>query len=252
MVKTLKKKQLKSEDLTKQTVMSPIGRFYYPTVVEARGDVGKEKFSTDLFVSVADMAKPAGQLFLKAVNTAISAKFGKGTTYEDVPDSPVVKLDEAPGHPKGCFRIRAKTSIDYPPTLKNAATETISADSKEAKKIKSGDYGRIAVSTWFYTYKGKEGLSLNLDLLQFWKSGEPIAGGSEKALKLVDELEVSEEDLEDFDDEDESEEEDDSEDSEDEEESEEEDEEDSNPFGDDEDEEEDEPQPVKKSKKSKK
>lgn len=187
------KKLSKKDGAEKFTAATPIGRFMYPSVCKVN-QFGA--YSCEILIDKKDMASDSGKLFLKTIKASLEAKYGKGTTLDDLKYPPVTKLESAPGFPDGCYKVKAKNSGDIQPYICDASGKTLDPESRAAQAIKSGDYGRMFVSNYFYDNQFGEGMSLNVDAIQFQKAGDPLSGGASKALKLIDSIEVTEEDME--------------------------------------------------------
>lgn len=223
-----------AKEIKTQKLMTPMGRIIHPCLhktesEEAQYDAGKSHVT--LLIPKEELKNsPEGIALRKAVLQVAqdNLKVGKGKKKKKP-----TKLSEF-AHPfkdgdeefeekgwepyKGNYVIRCKSNEVRP--VIGPDKEKLSEKEVE-KNIKMGDYGRAMVNVYAY-FQDQGGVSLGLQLFQYWKTGPALAGASlEELLDEVEELDVPVEDV----DEDEEESEDiDADDEEDEEEDEEEEE----------------------------
>lgn len=190
-VKKRSLKETKPEKSQKVRCVTPAGRFSYPFFVEPKtgGQYPSNKYEVDLLVTPQDFNSAAGKVLQDAVVLAAQDLFGDSTisSWEEF-QSPFKEVEGPDG--ETYIRIRAKSA--YKPTVYNAQKEEM--DDEEIAEVKGGDFGRLVVT--LYAWDKKEGgVSLNLDSAQFWKRGEPFGQGRSAAIEMLDEMEVTMEDL---------------------------------------------------------
>ena len=206
---------IKKQDGKKTSVRyaTPVGRFSYPYLTKTKdgGEYPSFTYETDLLVKKSDMNSPEGKALVLAILQEAAEIHGKKfKSVWDIPGHiPLKDMDvydegerEPSDHEKGCIRIRAKRpkgnpqkgTKPTPPSIVGPNKQELSAEQKE--ELKGGDYGRLSVTLWSWGKGAKKGVSMNLEAVQFWKSGEAFGVGKAASLSVFDEMEVPLEDFE--------------------------------------------------------
>lgn len=189
-----KKKAIKN----KMKVRTPVGILSYPSVVEP--DTGREfsdnKYKTDLLIPKASWktdpdAKKLRQAVLKVGRAHFKDDALELTDFNNpFKDTDKMKKYSADDKVKGHILISAKS--EFPPVIINAQKKEI--PEKDAKQIKGGDFARLVVVVYPYSAKGNDGVTLGLNLLQYYKEGDALGGGRAALIEMMDEMEVEAED----------------------------------------------------------
>ena len=181
----------------KTSIVTPVGIINYPYLHTPDTKFNdKGKFKASLLLTKEDLASEAGlQLKRKVLELAREYFKDDKITFKDFnhPFRDLDKLQENLEEPlKGKIELRAQTS--FKPRIVDAAKQAMSTEAIEG--IKSGDFCRFIVNIYGYP-KSKlsiAGLGFNLEVVQFVRVGEPIAGVSTK-VNMLDDIEVKLDDL---------------------------------------------------------
>ena len=180
----------------KNLIATPVGRlnFVYLTDPDVGREYSDDKFKVDLLFP-KETWKEEGKELKKAVIKTAQAHFG---------DTGITKLSHLSHHPfkdgddknpdspsskpyVGHMYITAKS--DFKPMVVKPDGKTVMSD-EEVAKVKSGDYARLVVAPYGYNQQGG-GITLGLNVVQFYKEGEALGGaGNAAAMELLSELEV--------------------------------------------------------------
>lgn len=179
----------------KVTVVSPVGRFSFPYL--SAPDTGRtysdDKYKTDLLIKKEDW-KLSGKPLMDAVLKVARDFYGKPKIQlKDFknPFTDMDTVDDCDPKLKGHIRIRAKS--EFQPRMYGPDKERL--EEEAVKTIKGGDYGRIVVAVYPYSQQGG-GVTLGLNAVQFARTGEALGQGDKAILEMLDEIEVTEDDLE--------------------------------------------------------
>ncbi len=174
---------------------SPLGMFSFPYL--AAPDSGRpesdNKHKVDLLIK-KEVFKTEGKPMVEAVLQVAREYFGKPKIQLKDFKNPFQDMDTIDGvdeRLKGHVRVRAKS--EYQPLIVGADKQELSAD--EIKKIKGGDFGRIVGVAYPYSQQGG-GVTIGLNLVQFARPGEALGQGRKAHLDMIDEIEVTLDDVE--------------------------------------------------------
>lgn len=174
---------------------SPLGMFSFPYL--AAPDSGRpesdNKHKVDLLIK-KEVFKTEGKAMTEAVLQVAREYFGKPKIQLKDFKNPFMDMDTVDGaddRTKGHIRVRAKS--EYQPLIVGADKEELSAD--DIKKIKGGDFGRIVCVAYPYSQQGG-GVTLGLNLVQYARPGEALGQGRKAYLDMIDEIEVTLDDVE--------------------------------------------------------
>jgi hypothetical protein len=180
---------------------TPFGRLSFPYL--DKPDVGRTysngKYKSDLFISKQDMNSPEGKQMVEAVlkvareyfqNPSITLQQFKHP-FKDVDamaEESRLKLPEAvrTGH----ILIRCN-SKNQPPVLGPDKKELTA---EEVSKVKGGDWARFVVGAFPYHQQGG-GVTFGLNVVQFKQKGEAFGQGVATSINMLDEIEVTPDDL---------------------------------------------------------
>lgn len=194
---------VKKGDKPKRTLIAtPKGRISFPFLVKP--DVGREfsddKYKLDLLFPKATWKEEGKDLRIAIIKEA-QKYFGDPNikSLSHIPKNPIKDGDDKdPEKPsskayKDHYYVQLKT--EFKPTIVKPDGKTHMSEA-EVEKIKGGDYARCVVSVFGYKKGPNTGISLGLQLVQFWKEGEAFGGGSKAAsMELLSQLEINLEDV---------------------------------------------------------
>lgn len=193
-------------------VVTPVGRFSFPTLVEpsvfVNPKTGEKDYSqgTNFLIYQSTLeSNPQERAFFEGLKNAVLS-VGKdyfnnpNLTLKDFknPFNPAKMTDSDPKitdpDMKGAIVIRPKYHRDESkgklrPVFLGPDKKELSIE--DAKKIKGGDWGRLSVGIYGYNFKGNTGVSMSISVVQFWKSGKAFGGGGvEKSIAMLTEMEI--------------------------------------------------------------
>lgn len=175
-------------------IVTPIGRLSYPYLVEPDNSSRFKdgKYKTDLLIPKSVM-KLEGKAFKQMVLDVGRFFFDDDSLgFEDFnhPFKDGDLIEDAPEHVKGHIIIRAKSN--YPISIFGPDAQEMSA--ADAEKIKGGDYAKLIVNVYAYSQQ-EGGVTLGLQGIQFVKPGKALGGASIGIQEMLEEIEVTVEDL---------------------------------------------------------
>lgn len=169
-------------------LVTGLGKFAYPHLVvpNSSGEFPSDKFEIKHLMPKASW-KEAGANLREAIMAVARDKYGPdiAKTLKDFPNPLSDGDTKDQDYYKGMVIITPKSSSK--PRVLGPKKNILTDD--EVKAIKGGDYGRLVVSIYGYT-KGKGGIGIGLEAVQFSHVGEAIGGGNAAAINLLDDLEV--------------------------------------------------------------
>ena len=183
----------------KNRYTTPIGRFSYPSLSEPNDhpEYGDGKYQVELLIAkdvfkkeCRDLAKAVIQCAQDNLEVKEKGKKIKPTKLSQFTnpfkDGDVIADEKGWESYAGHMVIKAKTQ-SQPPIVNG---EKKDLNDKQIAAIKGGDYGRLIVNPYSYPQQGG-GITLGLQLVQFWKEGDAFGGASkEDLLADIDELET--------------------------------------------------------------
>lgn len=177
-----------SEDI-QTTFATPFGRLSYPVLYKGRlNQQGVEKWGVQILVTPEIFQKECG-LLLKALDELGKAKFGKSWSLKTAKNKPIQKTDEMEvkdERTKGYICI--KTTANNPPIVVGPDKNPLTPEA--IQRIKGGHWGKAIVNAYAYDVAGNKGVSLGLNVLQYWKPDDEFGTGAGASLALLDAVEV--------------------------------------------------------------
>lgn len=193
--KVIGKKRGKKKKSERVKTATPIGRLSYPYLLETKssGQYPSDQFECELLCTLEEFNGPVGRALQdKVVDLYNTNAYAECESWDEL-ESPF-KIIPAADSPTGEEVVRIRARTDYKPDVVDAQKQLMTEE--QVGEIKGGDYGRLVVVPYYWEKK-EGGVSLSLEMVQFWKAGEAFGQGNAEALETLDELEVELEDLDD-------------------------------------------------------
>lgn len=195
-----KAKATKKEAKKRILVRTPVGQISFPNLVKP--DVGREysdnKYKMDLLFDKATWKEEGKDLRVAVIKTAQeffgNPKITKLSDFKHPFKDGDDKDPEKASSKAYAGKMYVTLKTEYKPSIMKADGKTEMTE-KEVEAIKGGDWARAVVSIYGYSQSGG-GITLGLQLVQFWKEGESFGGGSKAAsVALLSELQVDLDDV---------------------------------------------------------
>ncbi len=173
----------------KTTFLTPLGRLSYPVLLKGRANQqGVDKWGVQILITPEEFKKSGAEL-LAAVTRIGKEKFGKTWELKTSKNKCIQKTDDMnvkDDRTKGLICLKCTAS--NPPIV--VGPDGNKMDAEAINRIRGGHWGRAVVNIYAYDKAGNKGVSLGLNVLQYWKPDEEFGIGASASLALIDQLEV--------------------------------------------------------------
>lgn len=162
---------------TKEFVITPVGRVYFPSVAEVNEKSGKYelKLIFDKDDDFKKMKKLHSGLFKQVFGDPKELSKAEKALYKN----PFRDGDaDKPGSDLFAGKVFVRFSSKFAPGIVNTSGKLL-----EAEELYSGCYARVKANCFSFDTNGNKGISFGLQSLLFVKDGDMIGGGQENALK---------------------------------------------------------------------